>query len=241
MKLAILILACLASLGPPSIAAQSEPPGSLQWSGGAILATDGIFHGQSLTADKPSISGEIKANLYSGAYAGIWAANIDLGPKTDTHAEIDYFIGRARKFGKLYINTGYLYRQRPSSTLSLNYQDVTVLVSYDFGIARLGAGTYYSWDYFQGGRSIYRYANLRVPIAKPHGVQLSAIATAGHNDFSNRTIGNYSNIYLRLVAQHGSWEYSVGYSDTNIDPLRSGLLTRNESGPRWQAEVLVGF
>jgi hypothetical protein len=44
-----------------------------------------------------------------------------------------------------------------------------------------------------------------------------------------------------VIAQHRSWEYSIGYGDTDIDPVRSGLLTRNEGDAHWRAQVLVMF
>lgn len=237
----VLIVACLSLFGQSSTASTGEPDGSLHWSPGADVGTDYVWRGQSLTDGKPSVVGEIKLSHDSGAYAGIWAGNLDLGPRTDTSAEIDYFLGWAKKTGRLYINTGYLYRRRPSDTLSLDFQEVTAFASYDFGVASLGAGSDYSWDYFQGGRSIYNYTHLSVPIAKPCGVQLVAIAGIGHYDFSNRAIGDYSNIDLRVVAMYNSWEYTVGYSNSTVDPARSGLLTRNESGSRWWAQVLVMF
>ena len=241
MKQRMLAFACLASLGASTGASADEPHRSLQWNGGAALGTEYVWRGQSLTDGKPSILGEIKLSHDNGAFAGVWAGNVDLGPQADTSAEIDYFVGWVKHIGQVYINTGYLYRQRPSDTQSLDFQEITASVSYDFGVARLGAGGFYSWDYFQGGRSTYSYANLRVPIAKPHGVQVLALATTGHYDFSNRAIGDYTDFDLRVVAKYGSWEHSVGYSETNVDPARSGLLTRNECGPRWRAQVLFMF
>jgi len=241
MKRPLLALACLAAFAPPAIALAGESGGSLQWANGAAFATEYVWRGQSLTDGKPAIIGELKLNHDSGAYAGIWAGNLDLGPGTDTSAEIDYFLGWAKRIGQLYVNAGYLYRQRPSDILSLDFQEVTIFASYDFGVARVGAGSYYAWDYFQGGNSTYNYANVGVPLGKPRGVQVSAVVAAGHHDFSNRAIGDYSNVDLRLVAQHKSWSYSIGYSDTDIDPGRSGLLTRNQSDARWRAQALVMF
>lgn len=205
------------------------------------VGTEYVWRGQSLTAGKPSIVGEVKASHASGVYVGAWAGNIDLGPQTDTRFEVDYFLGWAKKMGQANVNAGYLYRQRPSDTQSLDFQEVTASASYDFGPVRLGAGAYHSWDYFQGGRSTYRYADLRVPIAEPRGVRMLAAASAGRYVFGNRAIGDYDNVDLRLIAVRKAWQYSIGYSDTDVDPVRSGLPTRNESGARWRAQVLVMF
>jgi len=239
MKRRMLALASPASLGLPTVALADDDP--WHWSPGAAVGTEYVWRGQSLTDGKPSISGEVKLGHESGAYTGIWAGNIDLGPQADTNAEIDYFFGWAKPIGPVNINTGYLYRQRPSDTQSLDFQEITASATYNLGITRLGAGVFYSWDYFQGGRSTYYYTNLRVPIAKPHGVEVLAIATVGHYDFTNSAIGDYSNAEFRVIAIHNSWQYSVGYSDTNVDPATSGLLTRNECGPRWRAQILVAF
>lgn len=241
MKPSLLVLGCLSVLCPPAGAMANEPEGSWRWHNGAAVATDSVWRGQSLTDGKPAIIGELKLAHDNGVYAGIWAGNLDLGPGTDTSAEIDYFLGWANRIGKLYVNAGYLYRQRPSDALSLDFQEITIFASYDFGVARVGAGSYHSWDYFQGGSSTYGYANLRVPLGRPYGVQVSAVLAAGHHDFSNRAIGNYGNVDLRLIAQRNAWSYSIGYSDTDIDPARSGLLTRHQSDARWRAQALVMF
>lgn len=236
-----LALASLALLGMPGIALAQAQESALYWSNGAAIATEYVWRGQSLTDGKPAIIGELKLNHRSGAYAGLWAGNLDLGPGTDTRVEVDYFLGWAKRFGNVYVNAGYLYRQRPSDTLSLDFEEASLFVSYDFGVARLGAGSYYAWDYFQGGQSTYHYANLSVPLGKPRGIPVSAVIAGGRHDFGNRAIGNYDNIDLRLVAQHKAWSYSIGYSDTDIDPTRSGLLTRNQSDARWRAQALVMF
>ena len=236
-----LLLASLAVLGMPAIVSAEQPQESFNWANGAAFATEYVWRGQSLTDGKPALIGELKLNHHSGAYVGAWAGNLDLGPGTDASIEVDYFLGWAKRIGKFYVNAGYLYRQRPSDTLPLDFEEATVFVSYDFGGARLGAGSYYAWDYFQGGNSTYHYANLSVPLGKPGGVPVSAVVAAGRYDFSNRAIGNYDNVDLRLVAQHKAWSYSIGYSDTDIDPERSGLLTRGQSDARWRAQALVMF
>ncbi|TWT21436.1 hypothetical protein FQY83_08835 [Luteimonas marina] len=241
MKRPLLAFACLAAFAPLAAALAGESGRSLHWANGAAFATEYVWRGQSLTDGKPAIVGELKLNHDSGVYAGIWAGNLDLGPETDTSVEIDYFLGWAKRIGQLYVNAGYLYRQRPSDALSLDFEEVSVFASYDFGVARVGAGSYYAWDYFQGGNSTYTYANIGVPLGKPRGVPVSAVVVAGHHDFSNRAIGDYSTVDLRLVARHKAWSYSIGYSDTDIDPGRSGLLTRDQSDARWRVQALVMF
>lgn len=242
MKKRILPLACLASMGLSATASADDASrDKWQWSPGVAVGTEEVWRGQSLTNGKPSIVGEAKLIYDHSIYTGIWAGNLDLGPHTDTSAEIDYFLGWTKSIGRVRVDVGYLYRQRPSSTKSLDFQEVTTSASYDFGIARVGAGTYYSWDYFQGGHSFYSFTNLRVPVGKVHGLQFVALASAGHYHFSNCAIGDYNDAELRLVAVHNSWEYSIGYSDTDVDPARSGLLTRNAAGSRWRAQVLVMF
>lgn len=241
MKRHPFILAGLAAFSFPALAASDQPARSWRWSNGAAVATEYVWRGQSLTDGKPALVGELKLTHESGVYAGVWAGRLDLGEGTDTSVELDYFLGWAKRFDKLSLNAGYLYRQRPSDVLDLDFEEVVASVSYDFGVARVGVGGYYAWDYFQGGNSLYRYANVRVPVGKPRGVQLLAIASAGHYDFGNRAIGDYGNLDLRLVALRNGWEYSVGYGDTDVDRARSGLLTRDQTGGRWRAQVLVMF
>ncbi|WP_077034822.1 TorF family putative porin [Pelomonas sp. KK5] len=238
-SLAPFLLAGLAAPGIPASAA--EPASTFHWDSGAVLGTSRMWRGQQQTDGKLALSGELKLSHDGGAYAGIWAGSLDLGPDTDTQAEIDYFVGWGRRFGKWSVNAGYLYRQRPSATMSLDFQEVTASVSYDLGAVRPGGGVYYSWDYFQGGRSTYVYLNLRAPFGTVHGFHLTGSAAVGHYDFSNHAIGNYEDADLRLIARRGAWQYSVGLSDTNVRASTSGLLTRDRSGARARAEVLVMF
>lgn len=241
MKSPLLASLALAALTSTASAAPEAPAGPFHWDSGAVLATDRIFRGQRQTGDNPAVSGEVKVSHDSGVYAGIWAGNLDLGPGTHTSAEIDWFVGWGKRFDKLTVNTGYLYRQRPSNTMALDFQEATASVGYDLGAVRPGVGFYYSWDYFQGGTTTYSYANLRSRLGSVMGTRLIGIATAGHYDFSNRAIGDYNDMDLRVIAKRGDWEYSVGYSATDVRPSRSGLLTRHEAGPRLRAQVLVMF
>lgn len=236
---ACLVVSCL--LAVSASAAEDNADRAWRWANGAAIATESVWRGQSITAGEPALIGELKLDHRSGAYVGIWGGNIDLGPGTDTHIELDYFAGWARKMGKVYVNAGYLYRQRPSDTLDLDFEELTLSASYDFGRAVVGLGGAYAWDYFQGGHSLYTSANLRVPLGEPGGIPVSATLTAGEYGFSNRAVGDYRNVDLRVTARHGSWSYSVGYGDTDIDPATSGLLTRQESDGRWRAQVLVMF
>lgn len=237
-----LFLPQLAAAHAETDAATSAPDSAWRWDSGAVLATDRIFRGQRQTDGQPALSGEAKlTHRDSGAYAGIWAGNLDLGTGTDTHAEVDYFLGWGRRYGKWRVNTGYLYRQRPSDTMSLDYQEVTAALAHDFGRIRAGISTFYSRDYFQGGTSVYTVANLGVPITTLHGVKLIATTTAGHYDFSHRGIGDYNDADARLIAVRGRWQFSVGFSDTNVSKVHSGLLTRDRSGPGARAQLLVMF
>jgi uncharacterized protein (TIGR02001 family) len=234
-------LACLAAFAASPPASAEDADKAFRWANGAALSTETVWRGQSLTAGKTAVIGELKLDHRSGAYAGVWGGNIDLGPGTDTQVEFDYFAGWAKKMGKTYVNVGYLYRQRPSDTMDLDFDELTVTASYDFGGAVVGVSGAYAWDYFQGGHSLYTAANVRVPLGKLGGMPVSATLTVGEYDFSNRAIGDYRNADLRVTARRDKWFYSVGYGDTDIDPATSGLLTRHESDARWRAQVLVMF
>ncbi|MBL8257368.1 MAG: hypothetical protein JNJ62_12265 [Pseudoxanthomonas mexicana] len=241
MKTLLSVLTCLAGVAASLPASAVESDKAFRWANGAALSTETVWRGQSLTAGKTAVIGELKLDHRSGAYAGVWGGNIDLGAGTDTRVEFDYFAGWAKKMGKTYVNVGYLYRQRPSGTMDLDFDELTVSASYDFGGAVVGMSGAYAWDYFQGGRSLYTAANVRVPLGTLRGMPVSATLTAGEYDFSNRAVGDYRNVDLRVTARRDNWFYSVGYGDTNVDPATSGLLTRYESDGRWRAQVLVMF
>jgi uncharacterized protein (TIGR02001 family) len=240
-RLASLGLPSIVLLAAPSIASAVEPASPYRWDSGVIVGTDRLWRGQQQTNGNPSVAGEVKVSHANGLYTGIWAGNLDLGRDTDTHHEVDYFVGWGKRYGPWSVNSGYLYRQRPSRTMSLDFQEVTASVSYDLGRVRPGGGVYYSWDYFQGGTSTYAYANLRAPFGTAWGLQWSGVAAAGHYSFSNRAVGDYRDMDLRVAAKRGAWQYSIGYSATDVQPSRSGLLTRDNTGAHVRAEVLVAF
>jgi len=246
MRSRLLVTSALVGLAPldrPLAAAAEEPAAAspFHWSAGAVFGTSHMFRGQQQTDGRAAVSAEVKLAHDNGAYAGIWAGSLDLGPGTDTKAEIDYFVGWGQRFGRWSVNTGYLYRQRPSGTLSLDFQEVLASAVYDFGVTRTGVGVYYSWDYFQGGNSTCTYANLHVPFGVMKGAQLTSSVAAVHHDFSNRAVGNYNDIDLRLIARSNSLQYSIGYSNTDLKASQSGLLTRDRAGGQARAEVLVMF
>jgi len=90
-------IACLAAFGPPAIASAGEGERSVHWSNDAAIATEYVWRGQSVTHGNPALVGELKLSHDHGAYAGVWAGNPELGPGTDTKAEVDYFAGWAKR------------------------------------------------------------------------------------------------------------------------------------------------
>src|SRR6218665_215236 len=125
MKSRLLAAFGVSFAGLPLNASAQEPASAFHFDSGVVLGTSRMWRGQQQTDGHVAVSGEVKVSHDNGAYTGIWAGNLDLGAGTDTHAEIDYFAGWGGRFGRWIINTGYLYRQRPSDTMSLDFQEVT--------------------------------------------------------------------------------------------------------------------
>jgi uncharacterized protein (TIGR02001 family) len=123
------------------------------------VASDYVFRGVSQTDEGAQVFGG--ADLTSGVfYAGVWASNVDFGD--DTKAEIDGYAGFKPTVGDISLDLGaiyYGYVDAPSGS-DYGYWEVKAAGSAPVGPLTLGAGFYYSPDFFGGtGGALYSELN----------------------------------------------------------------------------------
>lgn len=112
--------------------AMGEEPSTHAWdvSAGAAVTSDYMFDGISQTDGNPAVQGYIEAT-FGMFYAGIWASNVDF--QDEASAEVDYYAGVRREYGKLSVDLGvlyYAYYERPAAP----YDAVEILLKTSYAL-----------------------------------------------------------------------------------------------------------
>lgn len=148
---------------------------AIELSGNVALTTDYVWRGVSLTDGGPAIQGGFDADLGNGAYAGVWASNVDLGGDGDV--EIDVYAGYATEVAGIGVDVGFLHYAFPS-TEDLSTDEIYIGLSH--GPATLTA--YFGADII-GDEDFGDYYDLGLDLGEYAGVAFSA--HAGHYDLEN--------------------------------------------------------
>ncbi|MBL4721302.1 MAG: hypothetical protein JKY20_09255 [Alphaproteobacteria bacterium] len=196
------------------------------FSANVSLYSDYIYRGISQTFEEPSIQGGADWSHDSGFYAGAWASNVDFNDGDQAHIEIDVYAGYGGSIGNFGYDIGILQYLYPgaSSSLSYDFWEVTPSISYDFGVASVGASISYTPDNFGGSDEAFFYqATIEAPL--PKGFTISANigrwniednATFALPDYTTWGVGlNYG--LGSLNSKLEAFSIGVDYTDTNID------------------------
>ena len=144
---ALLAAAATVAMGGAAFA-QEDSALDLSFNVGA--ATDYVWRGVSQTDESPQISGGIDATIGGLVYAGTWLSNVDFGTGNDTDFELDVYAGIRPQLGPVSLDFGILYYgyiNAPTGS-DQDFIEFKVAGSVPVGPATLGAGVYYSDDFF---------------------------------------------------------------------------------------------
>ena len=142
------VLACAAAMAvlfAATTSAQAQEGPDVAFNIGVF--SDYVFRGYSQTDEDPAIQGGVDAT-FGSAYAGAWASNVDFGDETD--AEVDLYAGvRPEGFGFTFdfAAIAYLYVNAPGGA-DYDYVELKAAATRAVGPVTLGAGLYYSPDFF---------------------------------------------------------------------------------------------
>ena len=145
---ALLAAAATAAMSGAAFA-QDDSPLDLSFNVGA--ATDYVWRGVSQT-DGPQISGGVDATVGGLVYAGTWISNVDFGTGNDTDFELDFYAGITPQLGPVSLDLGimyYGYINAPSGS-DQDFVEFKLTGTVPVGPATLGAGVYWSDDFFGG-------------------------------------------------------------------------------------------
>ena len=205
--------------------AEDTSPIDLSFNVGA--ATDYVWRGVSQTDESPQIAGGVDATVGGLVYAGGWLSNVDFG--NDTDFELDLYAGVKPKLGPVSLDLGviyYGYINAPTGS-DQDFIEFKVAGSVPVGPATLGAGVYYSDDFFGGtGQATYFELNGSTPVAE----KVSVSGAVGYQDVDYE--GDYT-----------TWNLGVGYALTDflgVD-LRYHDTDEHDFGDLYESRVVLGL
>jgi uncharacterized protein (TIGR02001 family) len=200
-------------------------------------ATDYSYRGISQTqrqiAVQPGLTYESAAvtsdNASAWAYLGGWGSNVSF-PGTGAFAEVDLVAGvRGKTLGdKLTFDLGYIRYNYlgADSALQLGFNEIGLVVGYDFGPVAISGAVRYSPNFFgNSGNAWYKWAQAVVPlpfIKINDNVSFKLFGTIGNQSverFVNYGIpnDNYWDWQLGATATVYGFDLTLAYIDTNID------------------------
>ncbi len=192
------------------------------------LTTDYVFRGISQTDDKLAIQGGFDYAHSSGAYAGVWASNVNFKDGDEAQVEVDLYAGMTGKAGDLGWKFGGIYYNYPgvsdSSSLKYDYWEFGPTLTYPVGPATASLMVLWSPNFFnETGKALYSELGLSAPVgpAEPGGPfgQFTIGGTAGHQDIErNAKFGtpDYNNWSLYASTTVAGIGMKLSYVDTDL-------------------------
>tara|TARA_R110002049_G_scaffold21461_1_gene78591 strand:- start:1084 stop:1782 length:699 start_codon:yes stop_codon:yes gene_type:complete len=206
-KISTLCFAASTLFAASSAMAWESADGAFSTSASVALSTEYVWRGITQTDSEPAISGSFDVGHSSGAYAGVWASNVDFGD--DTSLEIDYYAGFGGDFGESGVSydLGVTYYDYPDG-VDLNFMETYGSLSYSF----LSAGVAYTaWaddDSYEG--SAYYTLDATHDIG-----MFSLAAGVGYYDYDDGT--DYTNYHIGASTELAGFGLDLTYTDTNSD------------------------
>lgn len=143
---AALMLSAMATACVPALADEAVAPEN-NLSVTTTLASDYIFRGMTQTWNQPAVQASIDYTHSSGAFASLWASNVDDKIVAGTHTELDFTVGYRGTVGDVGYSTTLLHVMYPGA----NYKDIRYanFSSQKYDFTELGLGVTYKWLSFK--------------------------------------------------------------------------------------------
>lgn len=203
----------------PALAQEEAVPeggGAFDISVTGTIVSDYRFRGVSLSDRDPAAQGSIDVTI-GGFYAGIWVSSI--ARFADTNIEADVYAGYAGEAGPIEYEIGAIAYLYPGGDGTGNVYEATGSLAYNIGPASARIRANYAPDQENlAGDNLYLSAEGRFSIpATP--VTLFAQVGRERGSFYGRK-WDWS---FGVEATHGPFTASLGYFDTDLDGVTSGL------------------
>ena len=228
--------AALAALGFAAFAAFAAAPALAQEEQGAgeasaafdisataTIVSDYRYRGVSLSGRDPAAQASVDVSI-GGFYAGIWASSI--ARYADSHVEVDLYAGYAGEAGPISYEIGAIAYLYPSGDGTGNSYEATGALSYNLGPATARLRLFYAPDQENlAGDNFYASADARFALP---GTPVTLFAQFGRERGSS--YGRKHDWSFGAEVARGPFTASLGYFDTDLDGVASGLGRNVGSG-----------
>lgn len=197
----------------PSASAQTDAPGDISVTGGAVLVSDYRYRGLSQTGGDIAFQPQITVQHYSGIYAGAWASNIK-----DTAIlgglETQLYGGYAREIASgTTLDVGltyYLYPDGKQAMGNSDYAELNSELGYIIGPIEAKASLDYAWN-----QSALGSDNLYASFAVSAGIPNTPVTIKAQGGYTDGALA-------RFGPKDHYWDWSLGAS-ANLGPVTAGL------------------
>ncbi len=241
-----ILLAALAGVATPAVAAKEQPSSPIDLTGTATLASDYRFRGISLSGHGPALQGSLTATHRSGLYATAWASNIDgFGELGGSNLEVDLSAGYRSSRGDTTYDAGLVYYAYPgSSGGTFEFFEPYASVSHQRGrvAAKVGVAFAPAQAAIGARSNIYVAGDLNIGI-KDAPLTFKAHVGLSEGDTTLSPGGGYTDWSAGAETAWRGVNVGLAYIDTNINKSgarRVGARPR-DVGASFIASATIGF
>jgi uncharacterized protein (TIGR02001 family) len=197
-------------------AREEADDGALDITATATVVSDYRFRGVSSSDRDPAAQGSLDVSFH-GFYAGAWASSI--AGYADTNVELDLYAGYAGAAGPIEYEIGAIAYLYPGGDGTGNVYEGTGSLSYTLGPATAKLSLAYAPDQENlAGDNFYLSAEGRVGIP---GTPVTVFGQFGRERGS--FYGRKHDWSFGVEVTRGPFTASLGYFDTDLDGVTSGL------------------
>lgn len=222
---ALAALGFAAFAATPALAQEEagEVSGAFDISATATIVSDYRYRGVSLSDRDPAAQASVDVSI-AGFYAGVWVSSI--ARYADTHVEADLYAGYAGETGPVSYEVGAIAYLYPGGDGTGNIYEATGSLSYNIGPATARLQLFYAPDQENlAGDNFYASADARFALP---GTPVTLFGQFGRERGS--FYGRKHDWSFGAEAAHGPFTASLGYFDTDLDGVASGLGRNVGSG-----------
>jgi len=204
-------------------AAAEADAGGFDISATATIVSDYRFRGISLSNRDPAAQGSLDVTI-GGFYAGVWLSSI--ARFADTHVEADLYAGYAGEAGPIEYEVGAIAYLYPGGDGTGNVYEATGSLAYNIGPAQARLRVNYAPDQENlAGDNLYLSGEGRFSIPATPVTLFGQVGRERGSFYGRKWDWSFG-----LEATHGPFTASLGYFDTDLNGIASGLGRNVRSG-----------